>query len=98
MSLHGNEGNTNTFECENLGSFVHHCGNEKDDCLTSLPPFIGALVREDGMSRSWDRVQTAVGMVEKALREMTLVNQLTFIPAYKEYLGLGNLRANLNLC
>lgn len=36
-----------------------------------------------------NRVQTAVGTIEKALWGMTSVNQLSYIPYHRKYIGLG---------
>ena len=44
-----------------------------------------------------NRIQTAVGVIEKALQETTSINQLDIIPEYKEYIGLGSLGTNPNL-
>ena len=43
------------------------------------------------------RVRTAVGTMETLLQEMSSMNQLGFVPQYREYLGLGSQEANLNL-
>ena len=42
-------------------------------------------------------VPTTVGLTEKALWRMTSVNQLSFIPEYRKYIGLGTLGTNPNL-
>ena len=53
-------------------------------------------MREKG-AEAGNGVQKAVSVMETALWEMTLINQLSFIPEYKEYIGLGSLGTNPNL-
>lgn len=55
------------------------------------------LVHEEEGAGVGNKVQTAVGMTEKALQEMTSVNLFKFIPEYTEYIGLESLGTNLNL-
>lgn len=55
------------------------------------------MVYEEEGAGVGNKVQTAVGMTEKALQEMTSVNLFKFIPEYTEYIGLESLGTNLNL-
>lgn len=44
-----------------------------------------------------NRVVTAAGTMATALQEMTPINQLNFIPGFREYKGLERLGTNPNL-
>ena len=50
-----------------------------------------------GKAEVENKIWTAVSRTGIDLQEMTLMNQLSFITEYKEYIGFGSLGSNPNL-
>lgn len=75
------------------------CSQASDSTVVLLLPWesLVYLVHEKEGAEVRNKAQTAVGMTEKALEGMTLVNLFNFIPEYTEYIGLESLVTNLNL-
>lgn len=64
--------------------------------LVSSLESLAALVHEGGGSRTGEQGLEAMGETETALWRMASVNQLSFIPEYTKYIGLGILRTLSN--
>lgn len=50
-----------------------------------------------GVTEAANKVHMAINMMKIALQEITLGRKLNFIPAYKNYIGLGSQGTNPNV-